>query len=70
MKSKSGYKILVVDDEKDILELLKYNLQKEGYDVKTALNGVTAVEIAKIYIPDLVVLDIMIPNQDGVETCR
>jgi len=70
MSSKSGYKVLVVDDEEDILELLKYNLQKEGYDVKTALNGKKAVEIAKSYIPDLVVLDIMMPNQDGVETCR
>ena len=70
MSSKGGYKILVVDDEEDILELLKYNLQKEGYDVKTASNGIKAVEIAKSYLPDLVVLDIMMPNQDGVETCR
>lgn len=70
MASKTGYKILVVDDEKDILELLKYNLQKDGYDVKTALDGATAMEIAKKYIPDLVLLDIMMPNQDGVETCR
>ncbi len=70
MSSKGGYKVLVVDDEEDILELLKYNLQKEGFDVKTATNGIKAVEIAKSYIPDLVVLDIMMPNQDGVETCR
>ena len=70
MSSKGGYKVLVVDDEEDILELLKYNLQKEGFDVKTASNGMKAVEIAKSYIPDLVVLDIMMPNQDGVETCR
>ena len=61
---------MVVDDEEDILELLKYNLQKEGFDVKTASNGMKAVDIAKSYIPDLVVLDIMMPNQDGVETCR
>lgn len=61
---------MVVDDEEDILELLKYNLQKEGFDVKTASNGIKAVEIARSYIPDLVVLDIMMPNQDGVETCR
>ncbi len=70
MSSKGGYKVLVVDDEEDILELLKYNLQKEGFDVKTASNGMKAVDIAKSYIPDLVVLDIMMPNQDGVETCR
>jgi len=70
MSSAGGYKVLVVDDEEDILELLKYNLQKEGFDVKTASNGIKAVEIAMSYIPDLVVLDIMMPNQDGVETCR
>jgi len=70
MSSKSGYKVLVVDDEEDILELLKYNLKKEGYEVKTASNGFKAVEIARTYIPDLVILDIMMPSQDGVETCR
>ncbi len=70
MSSKGGYKVLVVDDEEDILELLKYNLKKEGYDVKTASNGVKAVEIARSFLPDLVILDIMMPHQDGVETCR
>lgn len=70
MGAKGGYKVLVVDDEEDILELLKYNLQKEGYQVKTAVNGIKAVDIAKTYLPDLVLLDIMMPNQDGVETCR
>ena len=70
MSSKGGYKVLVVDDEEDILELLKYNLKKEGYDVKTATNGVKAVEIAKSFLPDLVILDIMMPHQDGVETGR
>ncbi|MBS0000307.1 MAG: response regulator transcription factor [Cyclobacteriaceae bacterium] len=70
MSSKVGYKVLVVDDEEDILELLKYNLKKEGYDVKTASNGVKAVEIAKSFLPDLVILDIMMPHQDGVETGR
>ena len=63
-------KILVVDDEVDILELLKYNLKKEGYLVKTATNGIDAVEIAQDFCPDLVLLDIMMPHQDGVETCR
>jgi two-component system alkaline phosphatase synthesis response regulator PhoP len=63
-------KILVVDDEADILELLKYNLKKEGYHVKTVSNGIDAVEVAKSFFPDLVLLDIMMPNQDGVETCR
>ena len=63
-------KILVVDDEADILDLLKYNLEKEGYKVQTANNGITGVEIAKSFIPDLILLDIMMPKQDGVETCR
>lgn len=63
-------KILVVDDEADILELLTYNLSKEGYDVRTAENGKKAIEIAKSFEPDLMVLDIMMPVMDGVETCR
>ncbi len=70
MSDKKNKKILVVDDEKDILELLKYNLEKEGYKVKTVTNGVDAVKTAKEYQPDLVLLDIMMPEQDGVETCR
>jgi len=70
MSSKKNKKILVVDDEADILELLKYNLKKEGYDVKTVMSGVEAVELARDFMPDLVLLDIMMPNQDGVETCR
>ncbi|MFZ9045134.1 MAG: response regulator transcription factor [Cyclobacteriaceae bacterium] len=67
---KTNQKILVVDDESDILELLKYNLTKEGYDVKTALDGIKGVDIAKSFKPDLIILDIMMPKQDGVETCR
>ena len=70
MSSNTSKKILVVDDEVDILELLKYNLKKEGYLVKTATNGIDAVETAKDFCPDLVLLDIMMPHQDGVETCR
>ena len=70
MSGTKSKKILVVDDDLDILELLKYNLKKEGYQVKTANNGLEAVEIAKTFIPDLVLLDIMMPQQDGVETCR
>lgn len=63
-------KILVVDDESDILDLLKYNLEKEGYQVRTALDGLMGVSQAKEFIPDLILLDIMMPNQDGIETCR
>lgn len=70
MGNKKNQKILVVDDESDILELLKYNLEKEGYDVKTALDGIKGVDIAKSFHPDLILLDIMMPKQDGVETCR
>jgi two-component system alkaline phosphatase synthesis response regulator PhoP len=70
MGNKPAQKVLVVDDEEPILELLKYNLEKEGYDVKTANDGQRAVEIAKKFIPDLVLLDIMMPKMDGVETCR
>lgn len=70
MSSNKSKRILVVDDEADILELLKYNLKKEGYNVKAVNNGVDAVETAKSFFPDLVLLDIMMPNQDGVETCR
>lgn len=68
--SKNNQKILVVDDEEDILELLKYNLAKEGYEVKTANDGIKAVDTAKSFIPDLILLDIMMPKQDGIETCR
>ena len=63
-------KVLVVDDEPDILDLLEYNLSKEGYKVKTAGNGRKAVDVAARFIPDLILLDIMMPHQDGVETCR
>lgn len=70
MSSKTSHKILVVDDEPDILEILQYNLVKEGYEVKTADNGKKAVEIARDFKPQLVLLDIMMPVMDGVETCR
>ncbi|WP_420582897.1 response regulator transcription factor [Reichenbachiella sp.] len=63
-------KILVVDDEIDILDLLKYNLEKEGYQVEVADNGIKGVEVAQAFVPDLILLDIMMPGQDGVETCR
>lgn len=70
MSGKPAQKVLVVDDEEPILELLKYNLEKGGYEVKTASDGMKAIEIAKRFIPDLVLLDIMMPKMDGVETCR
>ncbi|HRI78386.1 MAG TPA: response regulator transcription factor [Cyclobacteriaceae bacterium] len=70
MGKKPNFKVLVVDDEEPILELLRYNLEKEGYDVKIAENGQVGVEIAKKFKPDLVLLDIMMPVMDGVEACR
>jgi two-component system, OmpR family, alkaline phosphatase synthesis response regulator PhoP len=70
MSNKPSHKVLVVDDEESIVELLKYNLEKDGYEVKTALNGIQAVDIAKKFSPELVLLDIMMPMMDGVETCR
>lgn len=59
----------MVDDEPDIVELLRYNLEREGYAVQTALNGKDALKSAKTWRPDLVVLDIMMPGMDGVEVC-
>jgi two-component system alkaline phosphatase synthesis response regulator PhoP len=64
------FKILVVDDEKDILEILKYNMENEGYQIETSLHGKNALEIADVFVPDVVLLDIMMPGMDGVETCR
>ncbi|MBX7181071.1 MAG: response regulator transcription factor [Bacteroidia bacterium] len=65
-----NHKILLVDDEPDILEFIRYNLAKEGFKVLTAGTGKEAIEIAKSEIPDLVVLDVMMPEMDGIETCR
>ena len=63
-------KILLVDDEKDILEFLSYNLKKEGYNVFTANNGIDALKIARKVKPDLVVLDVMMPQMDGMQVCE
>jgi two-component system alkaline phosphatase synthesis response regulator PhoP len=63
-------KILVVDDEPDILDFLKYNLVKEGYEVATASNGKDGIKEAERFRPDLIILDIMMPKMDGVEVCR
>jgi two-component system, OmpR family, alkaline phosphatase synthesis response regulator PhoP len=64
------YKVLVVDDEPDIQEMLKYNLEKEGYEVETAANGKEAVEAARKFVPHLILMDIMMPKMDGIEACR
>lgn len=63
-------KILLIDDEQDILEILSYNLAKEDYEVFTATNGNEGIEKAKEIIPDLILLDVMMPEKDGIETCQ
>ena len=65
-----GTKLLVIDDEMNICELLKTYFENEGYDVKTACDGVEGVSYFKLYEPDLVLLDIMMPNKDGFQVCR
>ncbi len=65
-----AHRVLVVDDEADIVELLVYNLEKEGYKVSSAPDGKKAIEIAKEFLPDLVILDIMMPFFDGIEVGR
>ena len=66
----SSYKILIVDDEPDILEIINYNLKKEGFNVFQARTGLEAIETAKQQVPDLILLDIMLPEMDGIETCE
>lgn len=68
--STKNNKVLIADDESDILELLKYNFEKEGYQIETAENGEVAIEKAKTFNPDLIILDIMMPVLDGIEACR
>ena len=64
------FKILLVDDEPDILEFLSFNINKEGFEVFTAQNGKEAVAIAKKEKPHLILLDVMMPEMDGIETCE
>ncbi|HKJ42243.1 MAG TPA: response regulator transcription factor [Sunxiuqinia sp.] len=64
------YKILLVDDEVDILEFISYNLEKEGYKVYTAQNGVEAIKVAEKKTPDLIILDVMMPEMDGIAACE
>ena len=68
MEKKLG-KVLIVDDEKDILDILKYNLSNHGYEVETAENGVDALAKMKTFKPELILLDIMMPHKDGIQTC-
>ena len=67
---KKNITILIVDDEPDILEILTYNLSNEGYQIETANNGIKAVKIAKKVKPQLIILDVMMPEMDGIEACE
>ena len=66
----SSIKILVVDDDPDIVEILKYNLKNSGYSVKSAGNGVEAIKKAKKFIPDIILMDVMMPEMSGIEACE
>lgn len=68
--NKNDIKILLVDDEPDILEIIGYNLRSEGYQIFTAENGIEAIKVAKKQIPHLILLDIMMPEMDGIEACE
>jgi two-component system phosphate regulon response regulator PhoB len=70
MDAVSGKRILVVEDERDIVELLRYNLTKNGYQVTAALTGEEAVRLARQSPPDLILLDLMLPGMDGLDVCR
>ena len=62
--------ILLIDDDEDILEFLSYNLKKEGYKVYTSNNALTGIQLAKDYSPSLIILDVMMPQMDGIEACQ
>jgi DNA-binding response OmpR family regulator len=70
MPQLKGVKILLVDDEPNILNFLELGLQNEGFEVKTATDGITAVTVAKQFKPHIVILDVMMPGMDGFEVCR
>jgi two-component system, OmpR family, alkaline phosphatase synthesis response regulator PhoP len=69
-REKKNYRILIVDDDTDILDLLSYNLDKEGYKVKTVGDSSKALKTALLFKPDLIVLDIMMPVINGIEICK
>ncbi|WP_161890053.1 response regulator transcription factor [Pontibacter russatus] len=70
MQTATNYKILVVDDDPDIVEMLQYNLTREGYEVSEAGNGSIALEVAKAVKPDIILMDVMMPVLDGIAACR
>ncbi len=67
---KKDIKILLVDDEPDVIEIIRYNLEQEGYNVKTAFNGKEALQKAQKNTPHLIIMDVMMPEMDGIEACE
>jgi len=70
MKQENNKKILLVDDDPDILQFLSYNIKNEGYEIETAENGIEALKKLDVFKPDLIILDVMMPEMDGIETCK
>ena len=70
MAEAEAVKVLVIDDEADVLDFISYNLTKEGFIVETAQNGINGLETAQKYKPDVILLDVMMPDLDGIELCR
>ena len=67
---KKNTKILLVDDEPDIVEIIRFNLEQNGYQISTASDGLEAIKVAEKEIPHLIIMDVMMPNLDGIETCE
>ncbi len=70
MSDKANLSILIADDDPDIIEFVTYNLSREGYEVSSTNDGATAIQLAKTQMPDLIILDVMMPGMDGIEVCR
>ena len=67
---KNDIKILLVDDEPDIVEIIRFNLEQQGYKIFTATDGIEAIKVAKSIMPHLIIMDVMMPNMDGIEACE
>ena len=67
---KNDIKILLVDDEPDIIEIIRFNLDQQGYKIFTATDGIEAIKVAKKIMPHLIIMDVMMPNMDGIEACE
>ena len=67
---KEEIKILLVDDEPDIIEIIQFNLNSEGYQIFTANDGLEAIKLAEKHMPNLIIMDVMMPNMDGIEACE